>query len=252
MKVHTIPILQDNYAYALEYGEGGAIVVDPSEGEAVRRVLESRRLRLTHILVTHSHSDHTAGVADLKARTGCEVVGSDRRVPGLDRLVTSGKIAIGPLDLTALPTPGHTATAVCWLIKGEGSPAYLFTGDTLFVSGCGRLFQSDAQTMYRSLCRLADLPGDTQVYPGHEYTEENCRFALAVAADYPPFEERLREVRVLLDAGCPTVPTTLEIEQRANPFLLADSPVIRKTLDLPDAPAWQVFAELRRRKDSFG
>lgn len=247
MQVHVLPILQDNYSYIVEHEGGGAIVIDPSDSKPVQRQLDDLRLRPDLILITHSHYDHTAGAGMLKHRNGCKIYG-----PGFDAPPADRPLAAGPLTLTALPTPGHTASAVCWLIDPPDGPAALFTGDTLFVSGCGRIMDSDAQTMYASLQHLAALPPETQVYAGHEYTEENCLFALSIAPDYPPFQKRLAEIRNLLASGRPTVPSTVAAERTYNPFLLADAPVIRDALKMPDALAWQVFAELRRRKDRFG
>lgn len=252
MKIHTLPALHDNYSYIVEYDGSSAVVIDPSESRSVLQFLKAQNLRLSRILITHSHSDHFGGAADLKAQTRCTVIGPDRGIPHLDRMVSDNEaITVSSLRLDVLSTPGHSKSAVCWLVTGPDHPAALFTGDTLFVSGCGRIFSSGPQAMYGSLCRLAKLPGETRVYVGHEYTEENCRFALSIAPDYPPFQRRLEEIQDLLRAGRPTVPSTIETEKQANPFLLADSPVIRLALEMPDAPAWQVFAELRSRKDRF-
>lgn len=252
MKVYTIPVLNDNYAYVVEYADACTLAVDPSDSRPILRLLKDAGLGLTHILVTHGHGDHTAGIGDLKSKTGCLVLGPDARIPHLDRPVADNdEIALPPLRLRALSTPGHTDAAISWLVSAPGHPDAVFTGDTLFVSGCGRIMGNEPQTMYTSLQRLAALPVDTRVYVGHEYTEENCRFALSIAPDYPPFQARLSEVEALLDADRPTVPSTIETEKQANPFLLADTPVIRSALRMPDAPAWQVFAELRRRKDRF-
>ena len=252
MKIHTIPTLQNNYTYVIEYDDGRALVVDPSQSRPVLWFLEEYNLNLTYILITHGHVDHTAGIGDLKSRHRCDVIVSDRRIPGRDTVVKDNdEIELPFLNINVIATPGHTASDVSYLVISPDHPAALFTGDTLFVSGCGRVMGSGARTLYASLCRLADFPGDTRVYVGHEYTEENCEFALSIAPDYPPFQTRQQEIQSLLKSNKPTVPSTIAAEKAANPFLLADSSIIRKALDMPNAPAWQVFAELRKRKDHF-
>ncbi len=254
-EVITIPALGDNFIYLYRYREDRALAVDPGESARVLRVLRERRLRLGMILVTHHHGDHTAGVAELKRETGCVAGGPASRHPaGLDYSLVDGQVltaAQKPIEVIA--TPGHTRAAVCYYVQGSdaGRAGMLFTGDTLFVAGCGRIFECDAGTMWGSLQRLARLPDDTLVYPGHDYTVENLEFALTIEPHNQAVGDRLRQVRQAIAAGENTVPTTIAQEKLTNPFLRADSPEIRGTLKMSDAPGARVFAELRRRKDVF-
>ena len=171
----------DNYIYLCRTADGGAFVVDPGQAPVVLAALKTGGGRLTHILLTHHHGDHTGGAARLRELTGCPVVGADRvEVPVIDTIATSGEeFAIGGLHVQTIATPGHTRDSVCYYLPVQaGNPTpMIFTGDTLFVGGCGRVFECDAGTMWRSLKALAALPEETQVYCGHEYTVENYRFA---------------------------------------------------------------------------
>jgi hydroxyacylglutathione hydrolase len=233
--VNILSVLGDNYVYVVVLG-GQAVVVDPGEASGVLDFVRARSLRLTHVLVTHHHSDHTGGVRTIAKETGAAVVGADdRRIPGLTMPVVDEQVfgAVG-LEWRAVAVPGHTRSGMAFHCARL---AAVFTGDTLFAGGCGRLFEGTAEQMWHSLRRLASLPPNTRVYCGHEYTLENAEFACHVAPDDPEYRARLERVRALRSAGRPTVPVTLEEERHANVFLRA-----------PDTEA---FAELRRRKDRF-
>ena len=242
-KIITIPALGDNLIYLCEYERGRAFVVDPGEASSVVSALEKHCLELSHILITHNHFDHCGGAETLKDKFGCEVV-----VP------TGGEsdrtISIGSEEVTIIATPGHTAGSVCYYLGAtEAELPVVFTGDTLFVSGCGRIFKCDAKTMYDSLLRLAALDDGTVVYPGHDYTDENYRFALQFDGVNKIIRERLIEIK--------TDPTsaftsTIALEKQTNPFLRASLPGIKAALDMAGATDVEAFAELRRRKDSFG
>jgi hydroxyacylglutathione hydrolase len=253
--VITIPAFGDNFVYLYEYRQGDALAVDPSDSSPVLRILGQRGLSLTTILVTHHHWDHTAGVAELKKNTGCEVVGGDaRRISGIDRLVEGGRsLAVGEAEIKVIATPGHTHTSVCYYVQpsGDDGNGILWTGDTLFVGGCGRLLECRAQSMWDSLRKLACLPDDTLVYCGHDYTVENYGFALSIEPDNQAVKRRLGEVTQAQKAGGQTVPSTILQERLTNPFLRADSPELKAALNMPGARAVDVFAELRRRKDVF-
>ena len=230
----------DNYIYLLEYSPGLCFVVDPGDAKPVLEALESQRLKLTHIFITHHHADHIGGVSTLKQKTGCEVLGPDKqRMPGLDTVVSDGQIIeLGEIAVRCISTPGHTATSVCYFVTGSPleSPV-LFTGDTLFVCGCGRMFECDGQTMFESLQALATLPDEALVYPGHDYTEENVQFSLLFKPENYQLQEKLKLVRSQNRTGQPTVPSALSEEKQINPFLLAED--------------WRAFASLRRKKDVY-
>lgn len=230
----------DNYIYLLEYAQGQALAVDPGQAEPVLKEIARQKLQLTHILLTHRHGDHTGGTAALKKKTGCAVIaGAQERLSGADTALSDGQtMTVGPIFIRCIATPGHTAGSVCYYVSGDSlaSPV-LFTGDTLFVFGCGRMFEADGQTMLDSLRKLSALPDETLVYPGHDYTEENIRFALTGKPGDLELTARLKEVKDKTSRNEPTVPSALGDEKRLNPFLTA-----------PDA---ETFVRLRRQKDVF-
>lgn len=253
MEIQVFSAFEDNYIYLLTLENGASAVVDPAEGTAVLAFLQQKGLELKMILVTHSHADHTGGIELLRQQTGCRVAGPpSTRIPMQDIVVQDGQILDFACPIQVLSTPGHTPDSVCYYVPAaSANPGILFSGDTLFINGCGRLLGCQAQTLHNSLRKLSALPPDTQVYCGHEYTEENCRFALTLEPDNPRFRQRLEEVREQIRHGQPTVPSTIGQENEFNPFLRAGSEPIRRALAMPEAADWQVFAELRKRKDRF-
>jgi len=237
MKVEIVPCLADNYAYLVVAPDGDAAVVDPSEAAPVLEAARAARVRLRAIWNTHHHWEHTGGNEELCAAVGdLEVYGhaSDRgRVPGQTRfLEKDDAAAAGPLRARVVYNPGHTLGAVSYVVEGA-----VFTGDTLFGAGCGRIFEGDPPMMAGSLRKLAALPPETLVYPGHEYTAKNLAFALTVDAGNEAVRERLADVERRLARGEPSVPSTIALERETIPFLTARS--------------LEEFAERRRRKDSF-
>ena len=244
--VVVVPCLKDNYAYLVKAGEACA-VVDPSEAEPVAAALSARGWRLTHILNTHHHPDHTGGNLALAREFGARIVGPAKdaaRIPGIDIGVTeaSGWSFAGQ-TVPILEVPGHTRGAITFVIAGNA-----FTGDTLFTLGCGRLFEGDAPTMWASLSKLMRLPGDTKIWCGHEYTQSNGRFALTLEPGNRALAARMQDVSAAREKGEPTVPSTMALEIATNPFLRPDSPEIRKSLDMEQADDAAVFGEIRKRK----
>src|SRR4030042_1845498 len=163
--VITIPAWCDNFIYLYRYNQSDSLAVDPSDASLVLRTLQEHGLSLRTILITHHHWDHVAGTAELKQKTGCKVIGADRRrIPGIDSVVADGQILpLGGRKIRVIATPGHTSTSVCYYMEpSDGNEnGILWTGDTLFVGGCGRLLECDAQSMAESLQRLASLPHRT-------------------------------------------------------------------------------------------
>lgn len=236
-RVTIIEAYGDNFIYLYRYDGRKVFAVDPAESAAVLKVLESNDLVLTDVLITHHHFDHTGGVKDLKKKTGCRVMGGDKRIAGVDQLVEGGQVlTFGSVSVRVIATPGHTRTSVCYFAEccGDDESPAVFTGDTLFVGGCGRIFECGAETMWGSLRELAELADEALVYPGHDYTVENYEFALTVDPENEVFRRRLQEV---VRAERNGVPSTMGQEKVSNIFLCAKDS--------------RVFGELRRRKDVF-
>jgi hydroxyacylglutathione hydrolase len=249
IQIEIVPCLSDNYAYLVKSG-GQCAVVDPSEAAPIQAALAKTGWALTHILNTHHHLDHCGGNLDLKRETGAVIVGPGKdaaRIPGLDVGVdeASGWEFDGR-TVKVLEVPAHTKGAITFVIDGHA-----FTGDTLFLMGCGRLFEGDPQMMWTSLSKLMTLPDETQIYCGHEYTESNGRFALTLEPGNAALQARMDKVRATRGRQAPTVPASMGLEKQTNPFLRPDSPEIRKSLGMEQAGTVAVFGEMRARKDKF-
>lgn len=255
MEIHIVPCLSDNYAYVLVQA-GAAVVVDPSEAPPVQKALADLGVALVGVWATHHHHDHVGGIAELvRQNAGLEVVGSaydadHGRVPNLTRAVSEGEpLWFGSHRARVLEVPGHTLGAVAYVIEGA-----LFSGDTLFGAGCGRLFEGTPATMLASLTALRALPGDTRLYCGHEYTQKNLNFARTVEPDNTDIVQRLEHVNEARRAGRPSIPSTLEDECKTNPFFRWDAPsVIAKARSLGAASSEPeaVLAAVRKARDTY-
>ena len=255
MKVIQIPLLRDNYGCLIVWEETNeAAIVDPSESEPVLRKVKEENVKLTAILNTHHHRDHTGGNPGLLENSSLRVYGHKNdvgRIPGLNHPVADGdEVAVGKLKGRVIFIPGHTKGHVAYLFGNK-----LFCGDTLFVAGCGRLFEGTAEQMHDSLKKLQELPSDTLVYCGHEYTEKNLQFALTLEPNNRKITDKLEKVRALRTKGMSTVPSTMEEEQETNPFLRWESGEIQENLrgrfpTLPSDPI-SIFAKARELKDAF-
>lgn len=253
LEIHSLPVLNDNYVYLLREPKSGAVAaVDPSVAAPVIEALDRLGWTLTHILNTHHHWDHTGGNLELKERTGCVVVGpkaDEARIPGIDVAVgENARYRFGNEEAQIFDIPGHTSGHIAFYFPESKA---LFCGDTLFSLGCGRLFEGTPQQMWSSLLKLRRLPGDTQVYCGHEYTQANARFALTIDPANKALKTLAAQAAGLRHQDLPTIPSLLSDECTANPFLRADDPGLARALNMETADPASVFAEIRRRKDAF-
>jgi hydroxyacylglutathione hydrolase len=253
IEIAQVPCLRDNYAYLLRCpATGVTAALDPSEAAPVLTAAQRRGWRLTHVLNTHHHWDHVGGNEEIKRATAATVVGprpDKARIPALDVTVDEGEpFALGEAAAKILFIPGHTRGHMAFWFSES---AALFCGDTLFTLGCGRLFEGTPEEMWASLLKLRALPDETLVYCGHEYTAANARFARAIDPENEALRLRAARVDAARAAGRPTVPAPMGEERATNPFLRADDPTIAAAVGLAGAPPVQVFAEIRRRKDSF-
>lgn len=253
LDVRMVPVLSDNYVHLIhDTFSGKTACVDPAVGGPVIDATRDLGWEISHVLITHPHYDHTDGVPDIVEAFGAEVYGARRdygQIPKCDHGVMQGDlIELGKSTAKVLEVPGHTAHHIAYYFEQE---RLLFSGDTLFSLGCGRLFGGTAEQMWNSLKKLRALPADTQVYCAHEYTNANADFALSVDPDNVDLKARADEVLGLREQGLPTLPSTLDSEARCNPFLRCDIPAFKTSLGLGEREAEQVFAEIRRRKDHF-
>jgi len=247
------PCLKDNYGVLLHDPATGATAsIDAPEAAPVEAALQKTGWRLTDILVTHHHGDHTAGIGELKAHHHCRVIAprhETQRIDHVDETVAEGDTArVGSLEARVIDTPGHTAGHISYFLAAD---KLAFVGDTLFSIGCGRVIEGDPEMMWHSLVKLRALPDDTRFYCGHEYTAANIRFATTSEPANAALAARAEEVAKLTAAGSPTIPATIGAEKAENPFLRADNAEVAKSLGLAGRPAWQVFAEIRERKNRF-
>ena len=257
MKIVPVPCLKDNYAYLLICDvTHQAGVVDPSEAAPVEAAVSKAGVQLVAILNTHHHWDHTGGNKELVAKhPELKVyahVSDKGRIDGLTNPLSHGEeFTLGSLRIRGLHNPGHTTGAISYAVNDA-----VFTGDTMFAAGCGRLFEGTAANMHASLCQvIGGLPKHTRVFFGHEYTENNLRFAAAVEPDNKAVQDRLARVRELRQQGAFTTPSTLEEEWATNPFMRSDSRTIQQHVKAADpgndlSPV-SVLAAVRKMKDKF-
>ena len=251
LEIEQFPCLSDNYAVLIHDAEAGVTAsIDAPDANAILKRAAEKGWRITHLLATHHHGDHTGGNLKLKEATGCTVVGPKgeaERIPGIDQAVGEGDVlTFGNFEVRVLDTPGHTIGHIAYWIP-EARVA--FVGDTLFSLGVGRIFEGNAEMMWSSLAKIKELPPDTEIYCGHEYTVANAQFALTVDPDNMALQNRAKEADMLRDKGKPTLPTRLDRELETNPFLRPGVTAIRERLGMPFAPDWKVFAEIRERKN---
>ena len=239
MKIQIIPCLQDNYSYLIIDEENNiACVIDPSEADPIIKYLEENNIKLKFILNTHHHYDHVGGNQKLKEKYGASVVGykgDEKRIPEIDILLNDQETWIHKnFEAKIIHVPGHTLGHICLYFYKEES---VFTGDTLFSLGCGRIFEGTYSQMFNSLMKLKELPESTKVYCGHEYTKKNLDFCLTHDANNKNLKTKVHHVDERLKNGLPTIPSTIKDELECNIFLRSNN--------------IESFSKLRDLKDNF-
>jgi len=265
LQIHTIPAFEDNYFWLIQPDtlSPSSYIVDPGSAHIVHNYLTQHQLQLKGILLTHHHHDHIDGASELHDKYQCPIYGPrSPRIPQVTHYLGEGdNLSLENVSATILAIPGHTLDHIAYLIetfpltKTLASSVHLFSGDTLFGAGCGRLFDGTAPLLYAALKRIAALPDDTIIYGGHEYTLANIRFALTIEPDNAELQARQAIETQKRQQGIATLPTQLGIEKRTNPFLRCHLHSIHRTVEqisgktlVTDA---DVFASLRCIKDRF-
>lgn len=252
-QIYQFPYNSDNYGVLVHDADSGETAcIDAGDFRAYQAALKSKGWSLTQIWITHHHADHIAGLIELKNATDAKVIGpkpANTQIAGLDELLGEGaRFQFAGREVSVLETPGHTIDMINFFIADE---ATVFTGDTLFALGCGRLFEGTPAQMWNSLSKLMALPDETTVYCSHEYTKANADFALSVDPDNSALVARADDIATLRADGKPTVPTTIGLERTTNPFVRPDDAGIRAHLGMETDDDALVFAEIRKRKDNF-
>lgn len=253
LEIVQFPCRDDNFGVLIHDAKTGhTAAIDAPALQPILDLLETRGWTLTHIFTTHHHTDHVEANLDLKAKFNVEITGpatEAAKIPGIDKMVSGGdSFDFAGHRIDVIDCPGHTLGGISYSIPSQ---KLLFAADTLFSLGCGRLLEGTPAQMWGSLTKLMALPDDTMIYCGHEYTASNAKFALTIDPDNPALVARALEVEQLRAAAKPTLPTTLGREKATNPFLRPGDGAIRERLGMATASDAEVFAEIRKRKDSF-
>ena len=253
MIIDIIPCLSDNYSYLINDKTSNLVgIVDPSDFDEVNKIIKRKYGKLDYILNTHHHSDHVAGNIELKKNYKSKIVGSKadgNRIPGIDILLDEGEIfKFGKVNFKIITVPGHTKGHIAFYSEDEKT---IFTGDTLFSLGCGRVFEGTIKEMFLSINKIKSLPGDTKIYCGHEYTKQNLDFCLKFDENNQFLIKKLDWVKERNDNRMPTIPTTLEEEAKTNIFLRCDNSSIKNILNMNNSNDEQIFEKLRSLKDQF-
>jgi hydroxyacylglutathione hydrolase len=253
MNIEIIPCLNDNYSYLLHDEISNKVaIVDPSEFTVCDEIINKSYKKLDFILNTHHHYDHVGGNEELKKKYNSTVLGFEKdknRIPAIDEVLKDNQeFKIGLLNFTTIFIPGHTKGHIAFYFKKE---KVLFTGDTLFSLGCGRVFEGTYKQMFQSLNKLKDLPGDTKIYCGHEYTYKNLDFCLTYNPNNSFLKKKKSDIEQSLKNKKPTIPSTIDDEIKANIFLRFNDPDVKKAINLENSSDIEIFTKLRDLKDNF-
>ena len=253
LEIFRIPLLQDNYSYLInDVDSSKTACIDPGMAEPILLELEKKKLKLDFILNTHHHHDHVGGNLEIQKKTMCKIYGphaEKTKIPGINLGLKVGVVyKLGSLEYKIIETPGHTSGHICYYFFKNN---ILFSGDTLFSLGCGRVFEGTASEMWKSLKKIRELPDETTVYCGHEYTESNTNFATFIDSENVMLKEKKKQVLNLRKANQPTVPFNLGEDKLLNPFLRVDEGYLSEKLNLSLNKPAEVFAKIRKMKDNF-
>jgi len=253
MDLDIIPCLNDNYSYLIKDNKTNTVaIIDPSEFSSCDKKIEQKYKKLDFILNTHHHFDHVGGNEELKKKYGSKILGFEKdkkRIPSINVLLKDGqKFKIGNLNFQTIFIPGHTLGHIAFYLEKE---KVVFTGDTLFSLGCGRIFEGTCQQMFSSLNKIKNLPRDTKIYCGHEYTKNNLEFCLKYNPNNNYLKDREKIIETKLKAGEPTIPSTIKDEIQTNIFLRYDDLDVKNALSLKNASDLEIFTKLRDLKDNF-
>jgi hydroxyacylglutathione hydrolase len=253
MKIEIIPCLNDNYSYLIHDEISNTVaIVDPSEFIPCDTIISKNYKKLDFILNTHHHYDHVGGNEELKKKYNSKVLGFENdknRIPQIDTVLKDNQeFKIGTLNFTTIFIPGHTRGHVAFYFKKE---RVVFTGDTLFSLGCGRVFEGTYKQMFQSLNKLKNLPGETKVYCGHEYTFKNLEFCLKFNPNNDFLKKKKDDIKLSLKNKKPTIPSTIADEIKANIFFRVNDPDVKKAINLENSPDIEIFTKLRDLKDNF-
>ena len=253
LDITIIPCLQDNYSYIIQDSSTDIVgVVDPSEFNPIDNFIKKKFNKIDFILNTHHHFDHTGGNLKLKKKYNCKIIGSlrdEKKIPGIDvKLEHDDIFKFGNIKFKIILVPGHTNGHICFYSDKE---KIIFTGDTLFSLGCGRVFEGTYSEMLQSLKKIKDLPKDTNIYCGHEYTKKNLDFCKKVEIDNNLLKEKKKWLELRINKRIPTLPITLGEELDTNIFLRCDVVSVKKSLGMEHSSELEIFKKLRDLKDSF-
>ena len=253
INIEPIKAFNDNYIWLATTNEG-SIVIDPGEAHKTIKYLKENDLNLDAILITHHHFDHTGGIEDMLKFKSVDVYGPVNNIPSINKQLRDGNLfSVIGIDFKIIEIPGHTLDHIAFFSENNGNPV-LFCGDTLFSSGCGRVFEGTFEQMYKSVLKLKSLPANTKIYSGHEYTQSNLKFALEVEPLNQKLISRYNDVQDLLNKGIPTLPTTLELELEVNPFLRCQAREVQNSVVKQFNTSNhenEIFKALRQWKDNF-
>ena len=253
LHIHMFPCLDDNYGFLIHDEESGlTATIDTPDATEIMAQAKTRGWNIDQIWNTHWHPDHAGGNVAIEKALGATSLGPqevpDRIVP-VTRVVQAGdQVSLGASTARVLDVGGHTLGHIAFVFDGDN---VAFVGDALFALGCGRLFEGSASQAWESLSRLMDLPDDTTIYCAHEYTASNARFCATIEQDNIALQDRIVDITAKRAVGTPTIPTTIGLERATNPFVRADMVGVRAALNMKEAPAHEVFGEVRKRKDNF-